>query len=221
MPRRHAGACISVYGAIQDTYQGSVRCPALPTVCAFKNDHSSMSEAEGGGGASALVACRQKPSVDPGPVAEGHGVPSRAVMMGPEEAGVEGCECLQHCLGHAGSVVLFGLRSGAIFAWDSDATKASILHPHSLIGIQGPWDEWSPRRAMGDNTVVPWTAIGWGQCKLVVTKSAQLPMHLPMFHLQVTLQVTGLQLQRSIADDLARTQMDLLSRVQALGGTQA
>ena len=46
-------------------------------------------------------------------------------------------------------------------------------------------------------------------------------MHLPMFHLQVTLQVTGLQLQRSIADDLARTQMDLLSRVQALGGTQA
>ena len=42
-----------------------------------------------------------------------------------------------------------------------------------------------------------------------------------MFHLQVTLQVTGLQLQRSIADDLARSQMNLLSRVQALGGTQA
>jgi hypothetical protein len=37
----------------------------------------------------------------------------------------------------------------------------------------------------------------------------------------MVLQVTGLQLQRSIADDLARTQMDLLSRVQALGGVQA
>jgi hypothetical protein len=42
-----------------------------------------------------------------------------------------------------------------------------------------------------------------------------------LLHSQVTVQVTGLQLQRSIADDLARTQMDLLSRVQALGGTQA
>jgi hypothetical protein len=40
-------------------------------------------------------------------------------------------------------------------------------------------------------------------------------------HGQVTLQVVGLQLQRSIADDLAKAQGDILQRVQALGGAQA